>query len=177
MTAPATDPAAALDAATYRAIFRHHPAGVCVVTADAGSGPAALTATSLTSLSLDPPLVSFAVAARASSWPTLRDAQTLVVHLLAAGQQDAARHFATPGIDRFAPPTRWSRLPTGEPILADPPVKLRCAVVERLAVGDHTIVVAQPLESFRGADRHDGLLYVDGGFHRLTADSRLSESA
>ncbi|MCW2745182.1 MAG: hypothetical protein JWM48_1732, partial [Mycobacterium sp.] len=24
---------------------------------------------------------------------------------------------------------------------------------------------------------HDGLLYVDGGFHRLTADSRLSESA
>lgn len=159
--------AAALGADDYRAVFRRHPAGVCIVTADAGSGPVGFTATSLTSLSLDPPLVSFAIQARASSWPVIERAQTLVVNLLGSNQEADARRFATSGIDRFAPPTRWRRLPTGEPALEAAPVRLRCQVSERLSVGDHHIVVALALEAVRTGSPHEPLVYLDGLFHAL----------
>lgn len=161
--------AAVIDLDDYRQVFRRHPAGVCVVTVDAGSGPVGFTATSLSSLSLEPPLVSFAIDATASSWPAVRDATTLVLNLLGVEQEDDARRFATSGIDRFASPTRWARLPTGEPVLQRAPVQLRCQVFERLSIGDHHIVVALALEAIRSGDAHDPLLYVDGTFRGLPA--------
>ena len=56
-----------VDADVYKSVFRRHAAGVVVITADAGHGPAGFTATSLVSVSLLPPLVSFAIATSASS--------------------------------------------------------------------------------------------------------------
>src|ERR1700749_3703869 len=53
----------------FKQAFRNHPAGVVVVTVDAGHGPTGFTATSLTSLSLAPPLVSFRISTRTSSRP------------------------------------------------------------------------------------------------------------
>jgi hypothetical protein len=45
----------AVDAATYRSVFRAHAGAVAVITADAGRGPAGFTATSVVSVSLEPP--------------------------------------------------------------------------------------------------------------------------
>jgi hypothetical protein len=73
-----------VDADVYRSVFRRHAAGVVVITADAGHGPAGFAATSLVSISLLPPLVSFAIATSASSWPTVSTANSLVIN----GQTD-----------------------------------------------------------------------------------------
>lgn len=132
-----------VDPATYRAVFRRYATGVVVITADAGHGAAGFTATSLASVSLRPPLVSFSVATSASVWPTLRAAGSLAVNFLAADQHELAARFATSGIDRFAAPTAWSRLATGEPALDDAPVRLRGVVEHRFEVGDHHLVVAR----------------------------------
>ncbi|RJK95457.1 flavin reductase family protein [Vallicoccus soli] len=150
----------------FRAVFRGHPAGVVVVTADAGDGPAGFTATSLASVSLDPPLLSFALARTASAWPALRDAGTVVVNFLDARHQHVARTFAASGVDRFAPPTRWFRLPSGEPALSEAPVRVRAAVEARHAAGDHTIVVARALGAALER-REPPLVYHDGRY--LTA--------
>jgi len=162
--------APAQDLSAFRALFRQHPAGVAVVTLDAGAGPAGFTATSLTSVSARPPLATFAIDRSASTWPHLRRAASVVVNLLGPGSEAIARRFATSGIDRFAPPTRWRRLPTGEPVLADAAHWLRAAITELIPVGDHHLVVLRIDEIDVGADG-PGLVYHRGEFSVVPADA------
>src|SRR5699024_9144610 len=93
-----------------------YPGGVTVITADPGDGPVAFTATSLASVSADPALVVFSLSAQSSSAPAILRAQTIVVHIVDAGNTGIAILGATSGIDRFADRSIWSRLPTGEPL-------------------------------------------------------------
>src|SRR5690606_28712712 len=103
----------------YKALFRGHPGGVAVITADAGTGPVALTATSVSSVSAEPPLLVFSVSSQSSAGPALAHAETVIVHLLDAHDLEVARLGATSGIDRFAQTHRWSRLLSGEPVFHD----------------------------------------------------------
>lgn len=93
---------AAIDSGLFRRVLRRHAAAVVVVTAAGPTGPAGFTATSFTSVSLDPPLVSFCVARSASAWPAVSMAPVVAVHVLTAEQERVARVFSRPGIDRFA---------------------------------------------------------------------------
>lgn len=163
--APRSSPNIAPD--RFRQVFRRHPAGVVVITLDAGQGPVGFTATSLTSLSLNPPLVSFAIAAGASSWPHVTRAASVVVHFLGAEQEPLARRFASRGVDRFAAPTAWRRLPTGEPVLHHVAGWLRLGVEQIVPAGDHHIVIARALEARLDAGR-DPLLFHDGVYHSLS---------
>ncbi|WP_435837828.1 flavin reductase family protein [Streptantibioticus parmotrematis] len=165
---PAGPPGVSADG--FRRAFRGHPAGVVVITADAGRGPVGFTATSLTSLSLDPPLVSFGIGTSTSSWPHLKVAETAVVNFLGAGQEALARRFATSGADRFAEPTRWHRLPHGEPALDDVSAALRVRIESLVAAGDHRIVVAR-VEDAWSDGRGGSLVYHDGAYHPLTASA------
>jgi flavin reductase (DIM6/NTAB) family NADH-FMN oxidoreductase RutF len=154
-----------ISAARFKEVFRKHAGGVVVITVDAGRGPAGFTATSLTSLSLEPPLVSFGIAATSSSWPHVRDAATLVVNFLGAGQEALAKRFATSRIDRFAAPTAWHRLPGGEPVLDGTP-GLRVGIEQVVPAGDHRLVIARVEESWL-PDGHRPLIHHDGGYHSL----------
>ena len=159
-------PSAPVDAALFRQVFRRHAAGAAVVTTDAGRGAAGVTVTSLASLSADPPLLSFSIAAAASVWPHLRDADSAVVHLLGAGHTELARTFATSGIDRFGAPTRWRRLPTGEPVLDGAAAWLRISIEHRHPAGGSHLVIGR-VEQAVLADSSAPLLYHDGTFHVL----------
>jgi flavin reductase (DIM6/NTAB) family NADH-FMN oxidoreductase RutF len=155
-----------LEPTQFRNIFRRHPAGVVVITLDAGHGPVGFTATSLSSLSLEPPLVSFGIGIGTSSWPHVSRASTVVVNFLGAHQEDVARTFATSGIDRFAAPTAWTRLAEGEPLLAGTAGWLRVTVTQTVAAGDHRIVIGR-VESASLSDGHRPLIYHDGSYHSI----------
>jgi flavin reductase (DIM6/NTAB) family NADH-FMN oxidoreductase RutF len=163
ITADPTTPAG-LDADLFKGLLRRQASTVTVVTAQ-GERPAGFTATSFTSVSLHPPLVSFCVARTSSSWPIVARAEHLAVHLLAADQQDLARRFATSGIDRFASPTAWQPGPYDVPILHGTLAWLLCRVVDRVAAGDHAVVLAEPLLSRHG--QGTPLLYHDGRYAGL----------
>lgn len=152
-----------VDSAAYRSIFRSHAGGVAVVTADAGRGPVGFTATSVVSVSLSPPLVSFALSNGSSSFPTLLEADTVVVNFLDADQVDLAGRFASRGVDRFAAPTRWSRLEDGSPVLDEAPSFLHGPIQHRFAVGDHHIIVAG-LHGALQRRAHGPLIYHDGAY-------------
>jgi flavin reductase (DIM6/NTAB) family NADH-FMN oxidoreductase RutF len=157
---------------SYRSVFRRHPGGIVVVTTDSGRGPAGFTVTSLVSASLNPPLVSFSVAQASSTWPHIRDASSAVVNFLGAHQHGIARRFATSGIRRFDHPTRWSSLPTGEPVLDDVPAVLRIGIENHIPVGDHYMVIGRVLE----VTERPGiapLAYHDGSYHRLDNHSSI----
>ncbi|MFB6518142.1 flavin reductase family protein [Streptomyces sp. NPDC056401] len=160
-------PAADLvEPARFKQIFRAYPGGVVVVTADSGAGPVGFTATSLASVSLDPPLVSFGIAKSSSSWPHLERAESVVVNFLDAAQEGLARRFATSGIDRFAAPTRWHRLPGGEPVLDGVTGWLRLAVEQLVPAGDAHIVVARVAEAWQAEDGRP-LLFHNGSYQSL----------
>ncbi|MCX5393364.1 flavin reductase family protein [Streptomyces sp. NBC_00094] len=159
-------PAAGLAPGLFKQAFRAYPAGVVVVTADAGAGPVGFTATSLTSLSLEPPLLSFGIATRSSSWPHIERATSAVVNFLGAEQEDLARRFATSGIDRFAHPTGWRRLAQGAPVLDGVTAWLRVDIEQLVPAGDHRIVIGRVVDAWQDTDRRP-LLFHDGGYHSL----------
>jgi len=160
-------PSLAIDDTLFKALLRRHAAAVVVVTA-AGEPPAGFTATSFTSVSLDPPLVSFCLADAASAAHAVARAATVAVHVLHHDQEAVARTFARSGIDRFAAHGSWTPGPDGVPLLDGVLARIVCRVFRRVRAGDHTIVLATP---FAG-DIHDDpratpLVYHDGGYAHL----------
>src|SRR6476619_2333095 len=115
--------------------MRRVPAGVAVVTVDVGGQPAGLTVASLVSLSVEPPLVGFAIRRDAALHELLRETGELAISILAAEQQQFAR-----GVPPIA---LWERIPLrenadGPPQLAGAAGWLRCRVSHELETGDHT---------------------------------------
>lgn len=162
---------APVPAEAFKAAFRHHPGGVSLITAVGAAGPVALTATSVTSVSAEPPLLVFSVSSMSSSHAALTAASSVVVHLLAAEHQALATLGATSGIDRFAETSLWSTLPTGEPVFHGPRW-LRARIVDRLPAGRATVLVGEVVETGEGARADgsapgDGLVYVDRTWHRI----------
>jgi flavin reductase (DIM6/NTAB) family NADH-FMN oxidoreductase RutF len=127
-------------------VFRRHAAGVAVITAADARGPVGFTATSLTSVSAEPPVVSFGIGTSASSWPVVSEAGHVGVHVLGEHQRELAATFARSGADRFGPSTRWSNGPEGVPVLDDVLAWLVCRVVARVPAGDHRIVLAEVVQ-------------------------------
>jgi len=67
---------------------------VSVVVAELDGRRHGLTVSSLTSLSLNPPLVGISIALEASLHELLRDAREFGVSMLGGGQEEIAKHFA-----------------------------------------------------------------------------------
>ncbi|GAA5063435.1 flavin reductase (DIM6/NTAB) family NADH-FMN oxidoreductase RutF [Thermocatellispora tengchongensis] len=157
-----------VDDAEFRRALAVHAAGVVVITAQTDGIPVGLTATSFSSVSLDPPLVSFYVNQESSTWPLLRAADHFAVNVLAADQAELAARFASKDVDRFAPPTRWSPGPLGAPLLRDVTAHLLCLPYDQVEVGDHTLVVGLVAEADVRGPGHP-LLYHRGRFGRFIA--------
>ncbi|MEE6281264.1 flavin reductase family protein [Georgenia sunbinii] len=149
----------------FKAVFRHHPAGVAVITLRTPTGPVGLTATSVISVSADPPLLAFSLASTSSSRPALEAAQSLVVNFLAADQSDVAARFARRGVDRFEG-VDWCPLPTGEPVLRGTTAWVRGRIAHRFPVGDSLLITVHADLAHR-ADDPEPLVYVDRTYHRL----------
>ncbi|WP_329388655.1 flavin reductase family protein [Streptomyces sp. NBC_01351] len=157
-----------------RSVFRRHAAGVAVITASDGGRPVGFTATSLNSVSADPPLLSFTIGTGASSWPAVRDSEYLGVHILGEHQRELAGVFARSGADRFGPATDWSTGPHGVPVLDGVLAWLVCRVVARVPAGEHRVIIAEavagdPVGDPAGDPAGQGrpLLYHQGRFNAL----------
>lgn len=160
----------------FKAAFRNYPSGVAVITADDGTGPVALTASSVSSVSVEPPLLVFSLSVLSSSTPVVAASDTVVVHVLDAAHLDLARRCATSGVDRFADPDSWRRLPTGEPLFVDVDTWIRGRIINRMEAGGSLVVAVQALEiSHRGdgATAVPPLVYHNRTWHRLDESSRL----
>ncbi|MFV0452682.1 MAG: flavin reductase family protein [Propioniciclava sp.] len=136
-----------LPVADFTHAFRLHPAGVAVVTADAGDGPVAMAVSSLFSVSISPPTLVFSASALSSSTPTLVRAETVVAHLVSADNVDLAKLCATSGVDRFGDDVEWARLPTGEPYYPGADAWLRGRVVDRVDVAGSTLLIVEALSA------------------------------
>jgi flavin reductase (DIM6/NTAB) family NADH-FMN oxidoreductase RutF len=146
-----------------------------VITAVAGDGPVGLTATSVFSVSAEPPLLVFSLSDHASSAPTIRRADTVVVHLLGAEQLNIAKLCATSGVNRFADTEIWARLATGEPYFPSAHAWIRGRIINRMAAGSSTIIAVHALEATVATDQSgaDPLVYHNRTWHSLDEHSAL----
>ena len=153
-----------------RRAFRLHPAGVALITAATATGPVGLTASSVSSVALDPPALSFSVTRSTGTAGALLATPTFAVHFLGEQHAALAHAFARSGAPRFTAEQNWDRLPTHEPYLADAPAVLRCRALHRLPVGSSTLVIAEVLDVVLGPEAPP-LLYRDHRFLRLGDDA------
>ncbi|MET9881763.1 flavin reductase family protein [Streptomyces sp. NPDC006430] len=149
-----------------RSVFRQHAAGVAVITAGDGGRPVGFTATSLNSVSADPPLLSFTIATGSSSWPVIRDSEHLGVHILGEHQKELAGLFARRGADRFGPATGWAEGPHDVPLLDGVLAWLVCRVVARVPAGEHRVIIAEVVVGDPVGEGRP-LLYHQGRFNAL----------
>jgi 3-hydroxy-9,10-secoandrosta-1,3,5(10)-triene-9,17-dione monooxygenase reductase component len=155
-----------------RSVLGRFCTGVTVVSAVTETGtPVGFACQSFSSLSLDPPLVSFSVARGSASWPRIARAGAFCVSVLAADQLAACRAFAVSGAtgaDKFAG-LDWSPAPgSGAPRLAGALAWVDCAIQAVHTGGDHLIVVGRVQALAVGREEAGPLLFYRGGFGELT---------
>lgn len=161
----------AVSAEEFKAVFRHHPGGVAVVTLATPDGPLGFTATSVISVSAAPPILAFSLASTSSALPVMESAESVVVNFLTDDQGTVATQFARRGVDRFAG-VEWCPLPTGEPVLAGTTGWIRGGIRDRFAVGDSMLVTVHADLTHR-ADDPRPLVHVNRTYHRLGGDTAL----
>ena len=148
----------------FRTAMRRLAASVAVVVAKGDSGPVGIAATSVTSLTVDPPAVLVCVNRTTSLHALLVPTAPLSVNLLSRDQQDVSAAFGG-GLrqeDRFQGDA-WQEGHAGLPMLAGAQANLGCVIDAMLAYGTHSIVIARVLEA-RVSEGVNPLIYQDGGY-------------
>ncbi|WP_342669918.1 flavin reductase family protein [Amycolatopsis jejuensis] len=152
-----------LDPARLRAAFGAFPTGVVAIAARVEGRVVGFAASSFTSVSLDPPLVSFSVAATSRTWPDLRRAGRVGVTVLAGHHGPVARQLAGPAGERFAG-LQLSETADGAVTLDDGVAWFETTVERAVAAGDHTLVLLR-LHSAHSTDAVP-LVFHRSGFRR-----------
>jgi 3-hydroxy-9,10-secoandrosta-1,3,5(10)-triene-9,17-dione monooxygenase reductase component len=125
-----------------RQVWRRLPQPVAVVSGLSRAGePVGMTISSLTSVSLTPPLVLFCPAVTSSAWAAVREHGLFALNLLGRRHRKLAGQFAGAG-NRFEH-VRTQFTDEGVPVLTDAIGVLVCKVDRELRAGDHFIVIAR----------------------------------
>jgi flavin reductase (DIM6/NTAB) family NADH-FMN oxidoreductase RutF len=123
-----------------------------------------MTANSLASVSLQPPLLSVSVDHTAEMHKVILQAREFVVNILSSPQEALARRFADKHEDRFDG-IGYRLSPEGLVLLDGALAHIECVREAEYPAGDHTIVVGRVV----GGVTADGrpLLYYRGGYAAL----------
>lgn len=154
-----------LSATELRAAFGAFPTGVVLVGAVVDGAPVGLLASSFTSVSLDPPLVSVAVARTSSTWPLLADSPRLGIGVLASDSEHLVRLLSRPAADRFAG-VPWCAGPHGELTIRGAAATFAVRRHDQVRAGDHDVAFLEVLELDHDRLRQP-LVFHRSGLRRL----------
>lgn len=131
------------DACHFRSALAQFATGVTVITTRMPNGSfLGLTASSFNSVSLDPPLVLWSLAKKASSLPVFTNCSHYVINILSGNQAMLAERFAMRIENRFEG-VDFMLSPNGLPILKGVSAWFECRNRSRYPEGDHVIFVGE----------------------------------
>ena len=149
----------------FRLACGRYSTGVAVATViDPFGDPHGITVNSFTSVSLAPPLVLICVDHRARILEHFRAGVHFGINVLNEFQREIADHFASSKRDRFNG-IEWKAGGTGVPLLPRGLAFLECSVRNRVAAGDHDIVIGEVLTAQIEEGRP--LIYYASGYRKL----------
>jgi flavin reductase (DIM6/NTAB) family NADH-FMN oxidoreductase RutF len=154
------------DARDFRHALGSFGTGVTVVTT--GSRDTRLvgvTANSFSSVSLEPPIVSWSLVKTSPSLEVFDRFQRFVINVLTREQIELSRRFSRPGPDKFSGLSFMEGL-GGLPVFDDSAAVLECQTVERLEVGDHILFLGR-VERY-SYERKPTLLFCQGQYLSAT---------
>lgn len=154
----------------FKSVFSQLASGVCVVTFWRDGQLHGFTATSVTSVSLQPPRVLFCLAQSSRSYTSLAAGTCVGISILSAEQQQLSDRFArklAPGsyddVAIVAPADR-------APLIAGALGHLAADIVDLIPSGDHAIVLCD-IVAAQVADGGAPLLYHARNYHTLHPNS------
>ena len=155
----------------FRAAMRRLAAGVCLITTRAADGsPHGMAASSVVSVTAEPPVLLVCVNRRASLHAQIGASGHFCVNILGESHASLSRRFSRPEERplRFADPV-WTTLATGAPALTDALAALDCRLAERVETATHSIFLGEVVALRLGAQPALPLAWFDGGFRSLAA--------
>jgi flavin reductase (DIM6/NTAB) family NADH-FMN oxidoreductase RutF len=148
--------------------FRRHGAGISVVTLRKKDGsPTGFIATSLASLSANPPIATFNMAQTASSWPSVSVDTPVIIHLLSTDNLEVARKMAGESDQRFDG-DHWERDASGLPLLKGVHAWMSATVVAITEVEFSAMVAARITGGSLG-DQATPLVYSERDYRGVSS--------
>lgn len=154
----------------FRLVLSSFPTGVTAVAACLDGSPLGMAASSFTSVSLDPPIVSVCIGHASTTWPRLRRAARLGISVLSADQEHASRRLSAQDTDRFAG-VAWHVTPDGAVVLSDACAWLECSVEREVTAGDHDVVLLR-VHALHGTPSRLPLVVHGSRYRRLLPEPR-----
>jgi flavin reductase (DIM6/NTAB) family NADH-FMN oxidoreductase RutF len=150
-----------------RAAFGCFPSGVTAICALIDGVPVGMAASSFTSVSLSPPLVSVCIQNTSTTWRKLRRRPRLGVSVLSEGQDDACVRLAGMESDRFVG-LSWEAGPDASIFVRDASAWLDCSLYKEVGAGDHTIALLQ-VHRLHAAPHTPPLVFHGSRFRKIAA--------
>jgi flavin reductase (DIM6/NTAB) family NADH-FMN oxidoreductase RutF len=172
-----TDSPRSISPRRLRDAVGHFATGVTVVTArdEHGTGVGA-TVNSMTSVSLDPPLVLICLQKTSRTLAALMASRNFAINVLKHDQETLARRFAAPETSTMMEGAAEPLTDSGPPRLRDALATLECAVHDLADGGDHRIVVGR-VTAVEHRDHHiEPLLFYRGRFTLITDGARSADA-
>jgi flavin reductase len=165
-----------IDATLFKSGMRRLASGVSLVTTVLDGKPHGLVATSVCSVSAEPPSLLVCVNRSSQSHDPIRDAGIFCINVLGAEDDALAQRFSSPEHrdTRFAD-RDWASLVTGAPALPDALASFDCRISSAVSVDSHTIFIAHVVAATLGQSRKGALLYLDGAYRVLTDGEAASD--
>jgi flavin reductase (DIM6/NTAB) family NADH-FMN oxidoreductase RutF len=148
-----------VDHDTFRRVMGRFASGVTIITTRHAGIDYGLTATAVSSLSLDPPMLLICVNRAANTRQAIATAQRFAVNILQDHQGELARRFARSDPDKFQG-IHVLRGEHGLPLFPEALASIECQVTEEIPAGTHSVFLARvegarmteglPLTYFRG---------------------------
>ena len=149
--------------ADFKRAMRRVASTVNVITVCVGGEPMGITATAMSSLSLDPPSLLICINRSASLHSPLEDVSHFCVNVLHRSQEAIAQMFADRSQQALRFAEGWTVDCRRPPHLADAQATILCRRIQHFPYGTHSIFIGQVEEVAMRGDV-DPLVYVDGRY-------------
>ncbi|WP_372699550.1 flavin reductase family protein [Arthrobacter sp. JSM 101049] len=160
-----------LEPAALRQAFAQHPSGIAALCTIIDGEPQGIVASSFTvGVSMDPPLVMFAVQNTSRTWPVVRQAGRIGVSVLGEGHDGVCRQIASKSGDRFAG-LRLDSTDDGALFLHEAALWLDCSVEQEIPAGDHQVVLLRVHAHATHEGVHAPLVFHGSAFRTLKSEA------
>ena len=143
--------------------------GVTVVTSKTEDfGLKGMTATSFSSVSLNPPQILVCINKSADTGDAVLAGKSFAINILKVDQQEISNQFAgaTSQEERFAN-VNWHEGKMGSPVIDDALASIECTVVQQVLAGTHWVIIGE-VQSVT-CRSGEPLLYYNSSYRELTA--------